>query len=110
MLDGEVTFGLTDPTLAQGDELLTFGKGADGDRPFLEGCWHRSRGTVVDVKRPASSGSPATPGRDVRHAIGQIPKNPKWRSHNVRAGEPLAATSSDGDEVVVARGPGPSRP
>jgi hypothetical protein len=27
--------------LTQGDELLAFGERADGDRPFLEGNWHR---------------------------------------------------------------------
>jgi len=31
-------------TLSQGDELLAFGKRADGDRPFLEGSWHREGG------------------------------------------------------------------
>src|SRR4051794_22527367 len=29
--------------LAQGDELLAFGERADGDRPFLEGNWHKER-------------------------------------------------------------------
>ena len=28
-------------TLAQGDQLLALGESADGDRPFLEGNWHR---------------------------------------------------------------------
>src|SRR6202035_1386204 len=32
----EVLFRLADSALAQGDQLLAFGEGADGDRPFLE--------------------------------------------------------------------------
>src|ERR1700735_2025722 len=34
--------GFADATLAQGDQLLAFGEGADGDRPFFESNWHRS--------------------------------------------------------------------
>jgi hypothetical protein len=30
--------------LAQGEELLALGERADGDRPFLEGNWHKGRG------------------------------------------------------------------
>jgi hypothetical protein len=41
VLNGEVPLGLAHPTLAQGDELLTLCKGADGDRPLLEGNWHK---------------------------------------------------------------------
>ncbi len=36
----EVLFGLANTALAQGDQLLAFGEGADGDRPFLESNWH----------------------------------------------------------------------
>ena len=32
---------LADPALAQGDELLTFGKRADGNGPFSESNWHK---------------------------------------------------------------------
>ena len=33
--------GLADAALAQGYQLLAFGEGADGDRPFFESNWHR---------------------------------------------------------------------
>ncbi len=39
----EVLFGLAYTALAQGDQLLAFGEGADGDRPFLESNWHLER-------------------------------------------------------------------
>ncbi len=40
VLELEVLFGLADPALAQGQQLLAFGEGADGDRPFLKSNWH----------------------------------------------------------------------
>ena len=40
VLELEVLFGLAYTALAQGDELLAFGEGADGDRPFLKSNWH----------------------------------------------------------------------
>jgi len=40
VLELEMLFGLAYTALAQGDQLLAFGEGADGDRPFLESNWH----------------------------------------------------------------------
>ena len=40
VIELEVLFRLANTALAQGDELLAFGEGADGDRPFLESNWH----------------------------------------------------------------------
>jgi hypothetical protein len=44
VLELEVLVLFANTALAQGDELLAFGKRADGDRPFLESNWHRKRG------------------------------------------------------------------
>ena len=33
--------GFADAALAQGYQLLAFGEGTDGDRPFFESNWHR---------------------------------------------------------------------
>src|ERR1700691_5745443 len=43
VIELEVLFGLANTALAQGDQLLAFGEGADGDRPFLESNWHLER-------------------------------------------------------------------
>jgi hypothetical protein len=40
----EVLVGLADPTLAERDQLLPFGKRADGDRPLLERNRHKESG------------------------------------------------------------------
>ena len=40
VLELEVLVLLADPALAQGDELLAFGEGANGDGPFFEGNRH----------------------------------------------------------------------
>ncbi len=40
VLHPEVLVGLPDAALAQGEELLAFGEGADGYRPFLQSNWH----------------------------------------------------------------------
>src|SRR3954452_9422252 len=56
--------------LAQGDELLAFGERADGDRPFLEGNWHREgRGKKGgdDVNDPGHRATRAAVPRDERH-------------------------------------------
>ena len=34
---------LADAALAEGDELLAFREGADGDSPFFESNWHSER-------------------------------------------------------------------
>src|SRR4051794_14555632 len=42
VLELEVLAVVAEPAaLAKGDELLAFGERADGDRPFLEGNWHK---------------------------------------------------------------------
>ena len=35
--------GFADAALAEGYQLLAFGEGADGDRPFFESNWHEKR-------------------------------------------------------------------
>ena len=47
VLELEVLVRLADATLAQGDELLTLGERADGDRPLLECDWHRESGLAL---------------------------------------------------------------
>jgi hypothetical protein len=39
--EAERLAGLTDSTLAQGYQLLTFRESADGDSPFFESNWHQ---------------------------------------------------------------------
>ena len=60
VLELEVLVLLADPALAQGEELLAFGERADGDRPFLQGNWHRGfpagEGTTRNNPRPSRSG------------------------------------------------------
>ena len=51
MLEREVLVLLADAALAQGEELLALGERADGDRPFLEGNWHREVGQEGDRGR-----------------------------------------------------------
>jgi hypothetical protein len=43
VVEREVLVGLTDAPLAEGDELLAFGKRAHSDCPFLESDRHRGK-------------------------------------------------------------------
>jgi hypothetical protein len=62
VLELEMLAVVADAALTQGDKLLALGESADGDRPFLEGNWHREGGTKNgnDEKNP---GHTTTRGR-----------------------------------------------
>ena len=68
--------------LAQGEQLLALGERADGDRPFLEGNWHREGGKKGDRRNQSRARSNAgSLGRGMNVIVPKRSRNPKRRAN-----------------------------